>query len=154
MKLAVTVLVSVMLVAAFASDADAQLHLVSVAPASFSFPAADPDVSPIVAGPQLTITYKVAGNPNNGWSMTIQATDLTSAAGDVIPASNVTWVASPAPPFIASGTLSTTAQRLAGDPNAHAAGSQTGFITFSLRNLWTYKAGNYTQTITFTVSSP
>ncbi len=154
MKLAIATVASLVLTGALATEASAQLHQISLAPASFSFPSADPDVSPIVSSPQLTITYKVAGNPNNGWSMTIQATDLTSAAGDTIPASNVTWVASPAPPFIANGTLSTTAQRLAGDPNTHAAGSQTGFITFSLRNLWTYKAGNYTQTIIFTVSSP
>ena len=155
MKLITTVaLVSWLLVTALAPEAAAQLHEITVAPSTFSFPSADPDVSPLVTGPQLTITYKVAGNPNRGWTMTIQATDLTSAAGDVIPAGNVTWIASPAPPFVSSGTLSTTAQRLAGDPNNHAAGSQTGFITFSLRNLWTYNAGNYTQTVTLTVSSP
>jgi len=150
MKLVTRALAAFVLIAAFAPGARAQT--ISVAPTSFSYPSGDPDTTPVVTGPQLTISYKVTGPPL-GWTITVQGTNLTSGP-DTIPASNVTWTATPQPYFVASGTLSTTAQRLAGELNHHAAGTQYGYVTFSLMNLWTYKAGTYTQTITFTVTVP
>ena len=67
--------------------------------------------------------------------------------------SNVTWVATPAPPF-QNGTLSkTVAQRVAsGTGNVNPA--RTGSVTFKLANSWTYSTGNYTQTVLFTLSAP
>jgi hypothetical protein len=153
MKPVTAALAALVLVGALAPEARAQQGAtISVSPTSFSYPSGDPDTTPVVAGPQLTITYKVTGGPV-GWTITVQGTNLSSGP-DIIPASNVTWAATPQPYFTASGTLSTTAQRLAGELNHHAAGSQYGYVTFSLMNLWTYKAGTYTHTITFTISIP
>jgi hypothetical protein len=154
MKLVTAALAALVLVGALAPEARAQQGAnMSVAPTAFSYPSGDPDTTPIVTGPQLTISYKVTGGPI-GWTITVQGTDLTSGP-NTIPASNVTWgTATPQPPFVGSGTLSTTAQRLAGEVGNHAAGTQTGYVTFSLKNLWTYNAGTYTHTITFTISIP
>ena len=76
--------------------------------------------------------------------------DLISGAS-TIPIANVSWQATPSPPF-RNGTLSTVAQTLA---------TGTGFInvsrgdvTFRFVNSWNYTVGNYTQIVTFTLSSP
>ena len=150
MKLVLATLAAVVLIGAFARAAGAQT--ISVAPTSFSYPSGDPDTMPNATAPQITISYKVTGGPI-GWTILVQGTDLTSGP-DTIPVSNVTWTATPQPYFAATGTLSTTDQRLGGEINHHAAGTQYGYVTFSLKNLWTYKAGTYTHTITFTVTVP
>ena len=67
--------------------------------------------------------------------------------------SNVTWVATPAPPF-QNGVLSkTVAQRLASGTGTVNPARQ-GQVTFRLANSWTYTAGLYTQTIVFTLTTP
>jgi hypothetical protein len=65
----------------------------------------------------------------------------------------VSWTATPAPPY-QSGTLSKTiAQRVAsGTGNVNPA--VNGSVTFRLANSWLYSAGNYTQTLVFTLSAP
>ena len=125
----------------------------SLSPAVITFPSSDPDTVPLVSAPTLQITYRVRGNGNAPWSLTvIAAGDLISGASR-IDVSNVTWVATPAPPF-QSGTLNkTVAQRIAsgsGNVNPDSIGS----ITFRLANSWTYNPGSYTQTVLFTLSAP
>ena len=126
---------------------------VSVSPAVITFPSSDPDSVPLVSAAPLQITYRVRGNGNAPWSLTVLAAgDLISGASRV-DISNVTWVATPAPPF-QNGTLSkTVAQRVAsgtGNVNPDSIGS----ITFRLANSWTYSTGSYSQTILFTLSVP
>jgi hypothetical protein len=129
-----------------------QLEL-SVSPAVITFPSSDPDTVPLVTAAPVQITYRIRANGNSPWSLTaLAAGDLISGASRV-DISNVTWVATPAPPF-QNGTLSkTVAQRVAsgsGNVNPNTIGS----ITFRLANSWTYDTGTYTQTILFTLSSP
>lgn len=133
-------------VCANAENACAQQLSVTVTPSSFSYPSADPDTTPVVTAPPLSLAIRVTGN--RPWTLTMQATDLTSGT-HTIPASSVTWTATP--PLIASGTLNTIGQTLAsGNGNQNS----TSSITYSLQNLWTYTTGTYTHTITFTISSP
>jgi hypothetical protein len=149
--------VIVALVALFLAPASAlaqKLELgVALSPAVITFPSSDPDSVPLVSAPPLQITYRVRGNGNTPWSLTVLAAgDLISGASRV-DISNVTWVATPAPPF-QNGTLSkTVAQRVAsgtGNVNPDSIGS----ITFRLANSWTYSTGSYSQTIVFTISVP
>jgi hypothetical protein len=129
-----------------AERASAQRLDVTVTPGSFSYPSADPDTTPVVTATPLSVSIRAAGK--RPWTLTLQATDLIFGS-ETIPAGNVTWTATP--PLNATGTLSTMGQVLAqGDGNQNS----TSSITFSLRNLWTYKPGTYTQSITFTISSP
>ena len=126
---------------------------ITVSPAVITFPSSDPDSVPLVSAAPMQITYRVRGNGNAPWSLTVLAAgDLISGASR-IDISNVTWVATPAPPF-QTGTLSkTVAQRVAsgtGNVNPDSIGS----ITFRLANSWTYSTGSYTQTVLFTLSAP
>ena len=73
------------------------------------------------------------------------------SGASTIPISNVSWIATPSPPF-RNGTLSTVAQTLA--TGAGTALLQQGDVTFRLTNSWNYTVGNYTQTVTFTLTSP
>lgn len=132
----------------------AQRFDLSVTPATITFPSADPDLSPVLLSPPVTVTYRVrqlqGGVP---WTLTILASGDLISGSSTVDISNVSWVASPAPPF-QNGTLSkTVAQRLAsGTGNVNPA--RDGQVTFRLANSWTFTAGIYTQTVVLTLSSP
>jgi hypothetical protein len=131
--------------------ANPQLDL-SVSPLTISFPSADPDTTPLVATAPVVVTVRVRQN-QGPWTLTVLAGGDLIAGTATVDITNVSWTATPAPPY-QNGTLSkTVAQRLAsGTGNVNPA--QNGSITFRLVNSWTYSAGNYTQTVVFTLSSP
>jgi hypothetical protein len=129
-----------------------QLDLTLSSPV-ITFPGSDPDTVPIVAAAPVQVSYRVRQNNKGTWSLTVLAAgDLISGPAR-IDISNVTWVATPAPPF-QNGTLSkTVAQRVAsGTDNVNPL--TVGSITFRLANSWTYSTGTYTQTVLFTLSAP
>jgi hypothetical protein len=128
-----------------------QLDL-SISPASISFASADPDVSPVIAAAPVVINVRVRQNAGP-WTLTVLAGGDLIAGAATVDITNVSWTATPAPPY-QGGTLSkTVAQRLAsGTGNVNPA--QNGSVTFRLANSWTYSAGNYTQTLVFTLSAP
>jgi hypothetical protein len=128
-----------------------QLDL-SVSPMSISFPSADPDAVPIVAAAPVVVTVHVRQN-QGPWSLTVLAGGDLIAGPATVDITNVSWTATPAPPF-QNGTLSkTVAQPLAsGTDTVNPA--RNGSVTFRLVNSWSYSAGNYTQTVVFTLSAP
>jgi hypothetical protein len=128
-----------------------QLDL-SITPASIMFASADPDVSPVIAAAPVVVTVRVRGN-GGPWTLTVLAGGDLIAGSSAVDITNVSWTATPAPPY-QSGTLSkTVAQRLAsGTGNVSPAAN--GSVTFRLANSWIYSAGNYTQTLVFTLSAP
>jgi hypothetical protein len=132
-----------------AHPAAAQLLLVQ--PATINFASSDPDTVPIVSAPPIRVTYLVLGPVARPWTITIRAGGALTSGASTIPISNVSWVATPSPPF-RSGTLSTTAQILA--TGTGTALLQRGDVTFRFVNSWNYTVGTYSQTITFTLSSP
>lgn len=147
-----TTLIAALMMTAPAAAGAQRLDL-SLSPRVITFPSSDPDAVPVVAAAPVQVTYRVRQNNNAPWSLTVLAGgDLISGASRV-DISNVSWVATPAPPF-QNGTLSkTVAQRIASgtgnlNPVAH------GSITFRLANSWTYNTGTYTQTVLFTLSAP
>ncbi|HET7698140.1 MAG TPA: hypothetical protein VFK57_20665 [Vicinamibacterales bacterium] len=128
-----------------------QLDL-SISPASITFASADPDVSPTVAAAPVVVSVRVRQN-GGAWMLTVLAGGDLIAGPATVDITNVSWTATPAPPY-QNGTLSkTVAQRLAsGSGNVNPAAN--GSVTFRLANSWTYSAGNYTQTLVFTLSAP
>jgi hypothetical protein len=125
----------------------------TVSPLVVTFPSSDPDLVSLIAAAPVTVTYRVRQNNNGSWLLTVRANgDLISGASTV-DISNVSWVATPAPPF-QNGTLSrTVAQTLAsGDGNVNP--TRSGSVTFRLANSWNYDAGTYTQTVVFTLTAP
>ena len=105
----------------------------------------------MVSAPPVRVTYLVIGGAGQPWLITVRASGALVSGASTIPISNVSWIATPSPPFRA-GTLSTVAQTLAnGTGTALLA---RGDVTFRFANSWNYTVGNYTQTVTFTLSSP
>jgi hypothetical protein len=128
-----------------------QLDL-SISPASITFASADPDVSPSIAAAPVVVNVRVRQNGST-WTLTVLAGGDLIAGPTTVDISNVSWTATPAPPY-QNGTLSkTVAQRVAsGTGNVNPAAN--GSVTFRLANSWTYSAGTYTQTLIFTLSAP
>jgi hypothetical protein len=151
-------LVSVLIVSAIAAAvpdaASAQRLDLSLSPRVITFASSDPDTVPMISSAPVQVTYRVRQNdPGGPWALTVLAGGDLMSGSTSVPISNVTWIATPAPPF-QNGTLSkTVAQRVAsGSGNLNPAA--TGSITFLLANSWTYSTGTYTQTVLFTLSAP
>ncbi len=148
-----TVALVLLLIGSTSLNARAQQLNLTISPLIVTFPTTDPDAAPLLNAPPVTVQYRVRGNGNRPWTLTVLASgDLTSGASS-IPASAVSWIATPAPPFRAGTMSSTTAQTVAaGTGNVNP--PQTGTVTFRLTNSWTYDAGTYLQILTFTLSAP
>ena len=123
----------------------------SLSTLSINFPDADPDTVPSVQGAPgaVTITAKARTSGNGAVTLTVRATDHLRSGLDTIPASQITWTA--AGSGFSGGTLNaTTAQIVAAWTGS---GVHTGTQTFFFKNLWTYAAGIYTLTMTFTLTA-
>lgn len=136
----------------FPLPAHAQRVDLTITPAAFTFPSADPDVSPVVNSPTLTVRYRVQQNRDAPWRITIVANGDLVAGSASIPISNVTWTATPSPPF-QNGTMSSTVEQLVASGNGNVP-TTNGSITFALVNSWNYAAGVYSQSFVFTISAP
>jgi hypothetical protein len=147
------VLTGVLLLAAMPSPVAAQQLDLTIAPKVITFPSSDPDAVPVVVAAPIQVTYRVRQNGGSPWTLTVLAGGHLLSGPSFVDISNVTWIATPAPPF-QNGTLSrTVAQRVAsGTGNVNPAG--TGSVTFRLANAWTYSTGTYTQTVLFTLTAP
>ncbi len=137
---------------ALPAPAEAQRLDLTILPLVITFPSSDPDTVPVISGTPVQITYRIRQN-SGPWSMTVLAGGDLIAGPATVDISNVTWIATPSPPF-QNGTLNkTVAQRVAsGVGNVN--NLTTGSLTFRLANAWTYSTGNYTQTVLFTLSAP
>ena len=152
MTRALIVIAGFLLLAAPAAAQPGPRLELSVSPTSIVFPAADPDVTPLIAAPPLVVSVRVRQS-SGPWSLTVLANGDLLSGSATVDIANVTWMATPAPPF-QGGTLSkTVAQRMA-SATGNVNPAVNGSVTFRLANAWTYSAGNYTQTIVFTLSAP
>lgn len=122
---------------------------INIYPTAITFPPADPDLEPVVAANSSVRVQITTSPPNRRWELLIRAEgNLVSASGQVISISNISWTATPQPPF-RDGVLA------AGQNLVLATGGRgdlTGEVFFSFQNSWSYVAGEYTQIITFTAS--
>ena len=134
------------------ATASAQRLELSVSPASISFPSADPDVSPTIAAAPVVVAIRIRQS-SGPWQLTVLANGDLMSGSETVDITNVTWTATPVPPF-QNGTLSrTVAQRMASGTGS-VNPTQNGTVTFRLANSWTYNVGTYTQTLVFTLSTP
>jgi hypothetical protein len=143
----------VLAVLALADHASAQTLTLTLSRTTIPFASADPDTTPSIAAPVVGVTYRVRGNAGGAWQITLLASGDLSSGLATIPVSNITWSATPAPPFL-SGTMSATvAQGLAsGSGNVNPA--KTAQVTFFLANAWSYDVGTYSAIFTFTLTAP
>lgn len=120
--------------------------------ATVTFANADPDASPSIAATEGAVTITAKGKTSTGGTiaLTLVAADDLKSGSDSIPISNVTWTASGT--GFASGMLSKAAAQTVGTWTN--SGSRTGTQTFALANSWSYAAGNYSTTATYTLTAP
>lgn len=133
--------------------AAAQRVNLNVQPANITFSSADPDTVPAVTAQPVLVRYRVRQNAGQGWRLTVLAAGDLIAGPASIDISNVSWTATPTPPFQA-GTLSKTVEQAVASGFGDVNPQQTGTVVFRLVNSWTYSVGVYTQTIVFTLSAP
>lgn len=147
-----TALVGLLLFAAAVPAAAQRLDL-GITPASIVIPTGDPDSVPVVSSAPAIVEYRVRQNDGNPWVLTVLASgDLVSGAA-TIAISEVTWVATPSPPF-RNGTLSSSVAQTVASGTGSVPRPTSGSITFRLTNSWTHDAGIYTQSLVFTLSAP
>jgi len=96
------------------------------------------------------VTIRVVARRRTPWRLTVLAPGpLQSVKGSQIPASRVTWKASPGNIFF-DGTLSDKHPQMLG----RGEGSKVGVVRFLLKNDWDLAAGQFNQKFIFNLSSP
>ena len=125
----------------------------SISPTVITFPPGDPDAVPQITSAPITITYRVRQAQAVSWELTVLASGNLVSGSSTVDITNVTWVATPAPPF-RNGTLNQTVAQVVASGVGNVNPSATGSITFRLKNSWTYDTGTYTQTLVFTLTMP
>lgn len=133
-----------------AAPRPAAAQLIIVTPQSINFPSSDPDTVPVISSPTVRVLFVTQGPPARPWTITVRAGGPLVSGASTIPISAVSWIASPSPTF-RNGTLSTIAQTIA---TGAGFAVDRGDVTFRFTNSWNYNVGTYTQTITFTLTSP
>ena len=124
----------------------------TLSPLTINFPDASPTTTPnIPADSTVTVTANVRTGSSSTPTLTVLANGDLLSGGDSIPISNVTWTASGAP-FIAGTMNNSVAQD--GASFGTGSGSYSGTYTYTLANSWAYVPGNYTQTVTYTLTAP
>ncbi len=125
-----------------------------ISPTAIEFPSADPDLMPVITANNPVRIVIRTWPPRRPWSLYIRAEgNLISLEGYIIDISNISWEASPNPPFN-DGTLVAGQNLLLGQGRTDSKGFQEGVLTFSFQNSWNYYAGEYRQTVTFTALFP
>jgi hypothetical protein len=123
----------------------------SINPQTITFPAEDPDNFPQVAADRtVQVSVRATGMGTRTWRLTLRAngnlSDFWSLAS--IDISNVRWTATQNPPF-RNGTLAANIDQIAGQGGNY---NRSADFSFVLINSWSYWAGNYSQTVAFTLS--
>lgn len=124
----------------------------SISPSSISFSAADPDDNPTInAGQTVNVSVESTLRGNQQWHLTLRANGDLIASGSTatIDISNISWTATPTPPFLAGNLAANVSQEAASGWGRY---NGIGRFTFVFQNSWDYWAGNYSQTVTFTLS--
>jgi len=146
---AVTSALSLILVPAAA----AQRVNLAISPSTITFASADPDATPSIVAPPITVTYEVDKNGGGSWDISLLASGDLTAGSATISISNVTWTASPTPRFQA-GTLSSTVAQTLASGTANVNKPLDGTVIFRLANSWTYNVGSYSTSVVFTLTAP
>ena len=123
----------------------------TVGPAAISFADADPDVTAsLPASAPLAIDVKARTSTNGAVSLTVKAVgDLKSGATDTITIDKLTWTSG------STGFVGGTSSTAAAVPVASFTGSgqYSGQQNYALANSWAYATGNYSATLTYTLTA-
>ena len=119
---------------------------------TLTFPDASPETTPSISaneGP-ISITAKARTSTSGNVTLTALASNDLASGSDTIGITNITWTAS-GTGFVAGAMSKATAQTVG---SWTGSGEKTGTLTFALANNWSYPTGNYTATVTYTLTAP
>jgi hypothetical protein len=135
----------------------------TLTPTAISFLDASPTtVSSIPANLSVRVRIRVTGAASQSWSVHALANgDLVSGSGS-IPISNISWTATldtsagtcPSGCFCSGGTASKLTPQLIMNGQGNTNSTPACTTNYSLANSWSFNAGSYSQTVTFTASAP
>lgn len=108
------------------------------------FQATNPGTQPTVPAAENPVAVSVSYSGTSHWALSVLADGDLLSTGSSIPISQVRWTANGA--AFNSGTLSKTSSQVVGTGDVSA----TGSLSFFLADNWSFAAGSYAQTITFT----
>ena len=119
--------------------------------AAINFPDSDPDTVPSVAAAEnpVSVTVKAHTAGASSVTLTVQANGDLDSGTDTIAITNVTWTATGA--GFVGGTMDTAAQSAG---SWTGPGRRDGTFSYALANSWDYAAGNYSQTVVYTLAAP
>ncbi|MBT0653278.1 hypothetical protein [Geomobilimonas luticola] len=123
-----------------------------LASATINFPDSDPTTVPSIGATEnaVNVTARVrTGSASTATLQVLAGGDLTSGS-NAITIDNVTWTATGA--GFTGGTMNKTTPQAAGSwtgPGVYA-----GTFSYFLANSWNYATGNYSATITYTLTAP
>jgi len=146
------ILICLLLTGASLNSSQFQTEEISlnIFPHTLSFHPGDPDLEPSTPA-ESPIQIEITVNANQGWTLNILANgNLRGDRGKSIAIENINWQANPSPPFL-DGSLSKRSPQLL----ARGSGKTqvNGELFFYLKNSWEYQAGEYSQTLSLTLSS-
>jgi len=124
-----------------------------LAPTTINFADADPDLTPSIAANEnsVNVLSNIRTTPLGLSTLTCQADGDLISGGDVITIDNVTWTVASGAGYV-PGTMNTAAAQSVG--SFTGSGAFTGNLDFFLANSWAYNVGNYSQTVTYTLTTP
>jgi hypothetical protein len=124
----------------------------TITPSSINFPNADPDTVPSIPATEnpVSVTANAQTTLFNIITLEVIARGDLVSGGNTIAIGNVRWTATGS--GFRAGTMSKTTPQLAG--RWFLSGSRSGTFSFFLNNSWSYATGNYSQTVTYTLTAP
>jgi len=123
-----------------------------LAPTTINFPDADPDLVPSIAANEnsVNVLANVRTTALGVSTLTCLANGDLDSGTDQIAITNVSWTAGGA--GYVAGTMSNAVAQSVG--SWAGSGANVGTLDYSLANSWAYATGSYTQTVTYTLTSP
>lgn len=124
-----------------------------LAPSTINFPDADPDLTASIPATEnaVSVLANVRTTSAGVSTLACQANGNLTSGANSIPIGNVTWTATGAG-YLPAGTMSSSAAQAVGTWTG--SGARTGSLSYFLANSWAYNVGSYTQTVTYTLTSP
>jgi len=124
----------------------------TISPSSINFPNADPDTVASIPANENPVLVTTNAQTSGNKTVTLDVIahgDLVSGS-NTININNVRWTATGS--GYLPGTMSKTAPQTAG--SWQRSGTRSGTFSFFINNSWSYATGNYSQTVTYTLTSP
>jgi len=125
--------------------------------AEIHFPAADPDATPSIEATENApsgVSVEVKAHTGSGSTVDLTVTalgDLDNGT-DTIDIGNVTWTAFGDAGFTPAGGAMSLGGTAVGSWTG--SGNRSGSFLYFLANSWDYAVGNYTATVTYTLTAP